>query len=36
MQGDATNDEILVKAGVMNAKALITTLPSDSDNLFVV
>ena len=36
MQGDATNDELLVKAGVMNAKALITTLPSDSDNLFVV
>ena len=36
MQGDATNDELLVKAGVMNAKALITTLPSDSENLFVV
>jgi len=36
MQGDATDDELLVKAGVKTAKALITTLPSDSENLFVV
>lgn len=36
MQGDATDDELLLRAGIKNAKALITTLPSDSENLFVV
>ena len=36
LKGDATQDELLMKSGIMNAKALITTLPSDSDNLFVV
>lgn len=36
LEGDATQDEILEKAGIKRAKALITTLPSDSDNLFVV
>ncbi|MBM77447.1 MAG: potassium channel protein [Crocinitomicaceae bacterium] len=36
IKGDATQDELLLKSGIMNAKALITTLPSDSDNLFVV
>ncbi len=36
LSGDATQDEILIKAGIKRAKALITTLPSDSDNLFVV
>lgn len=36
LTGDASNDEILLKAGVMKAKALITTLPSDSANLFIV
>lgn len=34
--GDATLDETLVKAGVLRAKALITTLPVDADNLFIV
>jgi len=34
--GDATEDANLVKAGIHKAKALITTLPKDSDNLFVV
>ena len=34
--GDATHDEILIEAGIKNAKSLITTLPSDSNNLFVV
>ena len=34
--GDATQEKILEKAGIMRAKALITTLPKDSDNLFVV
>lgn len=36
MRGDATNDDILEKAGVTRAKALITALPKDADNLFVV
>lgn len=36
IQGDATHDDILDQCGVENAKALITTLPVDADNLFVV
>ena len=36
IKGDATKDELLIKAGIKNAKALITTLPYDADNLFVV
>jgi len=36
VQGDATTDEVLIKAGITNAANLITTLPSDADNLFVV
>ncbi|MBC7864039.1 MAG: potassium channel protein [Bacteroidia bacterium] len=33
--GDATTDEILLKAGIQRAKALIITLPVDADNLFI-
>ena len=36
LEGNATSDEILLKAQIENAQALITTLPSDADNLFVV
>ena len=36
LEGDATSDEILEKAGIQTASALITTLPSDANNLFVV
>jgi len=36
LQGNATEDEVLIKANVKHAKALITALPSDADNLFVV
>jgi voltage-gated potassium channel len=36
MEGDATRDEILIKAQIKKAKALITTLPIDADNLYVV
>ena len=36
LEGDATLDEILLKAGILKAKALITTLPIDADNLFIV
>ncbi len=35
VEGDATNDDVLGKANIKNAKALITTLPNDADNLFV-
>ena len=36
MKGDGTKDEALLEAGIKNARALITTLPVDADNLFVV
>lgn len=36
VDGDATQDEVLTDAGITRAKALVTTLPSDSNNLFVV
>lgn len=36
IHGNATNDDVLIKAGIMSASNLITTLPSDADNLFVV
>ncbi len=36
ISGDSTQDEILLKAGILKAKALITTLPVDADNLFIV
>ena len=36
VQGDATSEETLFKAGIDKAEALITTLPKDSDNVFVV
>jgi len=34
--GDGTEDEVLLKAGVERADALITALPTDSDNVFIV
>ena len=36
IEGDATLDETLQKAGIEKAAFLITALPSDADNLFVV
>jgi len=36
LEGNATSDDILLKSQIENAQALITTLPSDADNLFVV
>lgn len=36
IEGDATQDEVLIKADIKTAQALIATLPSDADNLFVV
>jgi len=35
IQGDSTTDETLIEAGVQHARALITALPIDADNLFV-
>lgn len=35
IEGNATEDEILYKAGIKNAEGLITTLPEDADNVFV-
>lgn len=36
IHGDATDDEILIKAGIKKAKALLLTLPADADNVFIV
>jgi len=36
VEGDATLERTLEKAGIESATALITTLPKDADNLFVV
>ena len=36
IEGDSTEDEVLVRAGIKEAISLITTLPVDADNLFVV
>ena len=36
IEGDATLDETLQRAGIEKASFLITALPSDADNLFVV
>lgn len=33
--GDATNDDVLLQAGIKRAKILISVLPSDAENLFV-
>ncbi|OGL41584.1 MAG: hypothetical protein A3C43_04610 [Candidatus Schekmanbacteria bacterium RIFCSPHIGHO2_02_FULL_38_11] len=33
--GDATDDDILLKAGIKHAKGIATALPDDKDNLFV-
>jgi voltage-gated potassium channel len=34
--GDATEDELLLKAGVEKAQAVLITLPEDADNVFIV
>lgn len=36
LYGDSTDDEILKRASISSAKAIITCLPKDSDNLYVV
>ena len=36
LEGDATKDEVLREAGIEKAKGLISVLPTDAENLFVV
>lgn len=36
IEGDATRDEHLIAAGISKARALLTTLPDDAQNLYVV
>ncbi|MDB5198475.1 MAG: potassium channel protein [Chitinophagaceae bacterium] len=36
IKGDATDDDVLLSAGIQNAKALITALPEDADNVYIV
>lgn len=36
IQGDATQDDILIQAGLERARALIGTLPNDAHNVFLV
>lgn len=36
VRGDATKNETLLEANIENAKGLLTTLPTDTENLFVV
>ncbi len=36
ISGDATQDEVLREAGIDNASGLITVLPTDAENLYVV
>ncbi|MBK9014247.1 MAG: NAD-binding protein [Saprospiraceae bacterium] len=36
IEDDATHDDALQRAGIMKATALITALPDDSENLFIV
>jgi voltage-gated potassium channel len=36
VHGDATEDDVLIRAGIENARGLIASLSRDQDNLFVV
>ncbi|MEZ6129045.1 MAG: NAD-binding protein [Planctomycetaceae bacterium] len=36
LAGDATQDDVLLKAGITRARALTTVLPTDANNLYVV
>lgn len=36
IHGNATSEEVIRRAGIDRAKAIITTLPKDADNVFVV
>ena len=34
--GDATDDDVLARAGIQDARGVAATLPSDKDNLYIV
>jgi len=36
IEGDATSEEVLIKAGIKKAKGLAALLPDDADNLYLV
>jgi voltage-gated potassium channel len=36
VSGDATEDELLIRAGIEKARAVLITLPEDADNVFIV
>ncbi len=36
IKGDASNEEILIKANIENAFAILTTLPNDAENLLII
>ena len=36
VEGDATEDDVLLRAGIPRAKALLSSLHNDADNIFVV
>lgn len=36
IEGDSTEENVLIEAGIKKAKAIITTLPEDPDNVYVV
>ena len=36
IDGDATNENVLKECNIESAKALITTMPNDADNLYIV
>ncbi len=36
VEGDATQDDILLEAGILSAASLVVTLPDDSDNIFII
>ncbi|RMG85372.1 MAG: potassium channel protein [Bacteroidetes bacterium] len=36
LEGDATSDDVLTRAGIQRAKSIISALPDDSENVFTV
>jgi voltage-gated potassium channel len=36
LSGDATEDDLLIKAGVEKARSILVSLPEDADNVFIV
>lgn len=36
LDGDATREDVLIQAGLTDAKSIITCLPKDADNLYIV